>query len=116
MCVTANQLSALLIVVFWIPLLVLHESGHALMAAALGWHVGQIVIGMGRTVKEFRVGTALVEIRLVPVEGFVVPVQTTSNLRVWGWKRQTPQFIGMRSESGVPGLPTREFERIPLRP
>lgn len=74
------KLSALLIVLFWIPLLVLHESGHAMMAAALGWHVGQIVIGMGRTARQFRLGSALIEIRLVPVEGFVVSVPTNLNL------------------------------------
>jgi hypothetical protein len=74
------KLTGLLFVVFWIPLLVLHEAGHALMAAALGWHVGQIVIGMGRTVKEFRIGTALVEIRMVPVEGFVVNVPNNLNM------------------------------------
>jgi hypothetical protein len=30
-----------------------------------------VVIGMGRVVSRFRVGTAFVEIRLVPIEGFV---------------------------------------------
>ncbi len=74
------KLTALLIVLFWIPMLVLHEAGHALMAAALGWHVGQIVIGMGRTAKQFRIGSALVEIRLVPVEGFVTSVPTNLNM------------------------------------
>jgi Peptidase family M50 len=74
------KLSALLIIIFWIPLLVLHEGGHALMAAALGWHVGQIVIGMGRTARQFRIGTALVQIRLVPVSGFVMTVPTDLNM------------------------------------
>ncbi len=65
------KLSALLVVVFWIPLLALHEAGHALMAAALGWYVGQVVVGMGRVVSSFRLGSALIEVRLFPVEGFV---------------------------------------------
>jgi membrane-associated protease RseP (regulator of RpoE activity) len=65
------KLSALLVVLFWIPLLVLHEAGHAVAATLLGWYVGQIVIGMGRLVRTFRLGTAVVEIRLIPVEGFV---------------------------------------------
>src|SRR5438552_2058606 len=64
-------LSALLIVLFWIPLLDLHEAGHALVAALLNWYVGQVVIGMGRRISSFRIGTAVVEIRLFPVEGFV---------------------------------------------
>jgi hypothetical protein len=65
------KLSALLIVLFWIPLLALHEAGHAVAAALLNWHVDQVVVGMGRLVHAFRVGTAAVEIRLFPVEGFV---------------------------------------------
>ncbi|HYH64369.1 MAG TPA: M50 family metallopeptidase [Urbifossiella sp.] len=65
------KLSALLIILFWIPLLALHEAGHAVAAALLNWHVGQVVIGVGRLVGSFRVGTAVVEIRLVPIEGFV---------------------------------------------
>jgi hypothetical protein len=70
------KLSALLVGLFWIPLLAWHEAGHALVAALLGWHVGQVVIGMGRLVGGFRVGSAAVEIRLIPVEGFVRSVPT----------------------------------------
>jgi len=69
-----GKLSALFFVFFWFPLLMLHEAGHAVMAGLLGWHVGRVVIGMGRTVTWFRIGTALVEIRLIPIEGFVLPV------------------------------------------
>ena len=65
------KLSALLVVLFWIPLLVLHELGHAIVANLLNWHVGQIVIGMGRVVSSCQIGTASVEIRLFPVEGFI---------------------------------------------
>src|SRR5262249_22987320 len=65
------KLSALFVLLFWIPLLALHEAGHAVVAALVGWYVGQVVIGMGRVVSRFRVGTAVVEIRLVPIEGFV---------------------------------------------
>jgi hypothetical protein len=66
------KLSALLVVVFWVPLLALHEAGHALAAALVGWHVRQVVIGMGRIVGRFRVGSAAVEVRLFPIEGFVL--------------------------------------------
>jgi membrane-associated protease RseP (regulator of RpoE activity) len=65
------KLSALLVILFWIPLLAWHEAGHAVVAALLGWNVGQVVLGMGREVGRFRVGGAVVEIRLIPVEGFV---------------------------------------------
>jgi hypothetical protein len=68
---TPVKLSALLVVAFWVPLLALHEAGHAIAAYALGWHVEQVVIGMGKTLGRFKAGTADVEIRLFPVEGFV---------------------------------------------
>lgn len=65
------KLSAVLVVVFWIPLLAWHEAGHAIAAALLGWRVRQIVIGMGRMVVSFRIGGAAVQIRSMPIEGFV---------------------------------------------
>lgn len=69
-----GKLAGLLIGLFWFPLLILHESGHALAASLLGWQVGLIVIGMGRQVTSFRIGSTLVVIRLIPIEGFVQPV------------------------------------------
>jgi hypothetical protein len=74
------KLSALLVPLFWIPLLAFHEVGHALVAALVGWHVSQIVIGMGRIVGRFRLGTAVVEVRLVPIEGFVKCVPKSLHL------------------------------------
>lgn len=65
------KMSALLVVLFWAPLLALHEVGHAAAAYVLGWRVGQVVIGMGRPMWRFRVGETSVEVRLLPVEGFV---------------------------------------------
>src|SRR5262245_50005367 len=66
------KLTVLLIILFWIPLLALHEAGHAVMAALLGWRVHRVVIGMGRCLWSFRVGGTPVEIRMFPVEGFVL--------------------------------------------
>ena len=86
------KLSALLVVLFWIPLLALHEAGHALAAAASGWYVGQIVIGMGRILGTFRIGCARVEIRLFPIEGFVRCVPT--NLRLPHLKSAWIYFAG----------------------
>lgn len=51
------KLSALLVVLFWVPLIALHEAGHAVVASLLNWYVGQVVIGMGRLLTSFRVGT-----------------------------------------------------------
>ncbi len=74
-----GKLAGLLITLFWFPLLVLHETGHALAAALLGWHVGLVVIGMGRNLTSFRVGRTLVIVRLIPAEGFVRPVPRNLN-------------------------------------
>lgn len=68
---TPVKLSVLFFFLFWCPLLVLHEAGHALMAAGLGWSVEQIVIGMGEPLKQFKLGAVDVEWRMLPIEGFV---------------------------------------------
>jgi hypothetical protein len=65
------KLSALLVILFWIPLLALHECGHAVTAALLHWRVQKVVIGLGRLVATFRIRNTPVEIRLLPIEGFV---------------------------------------------
>jgi hypothetical protein len=71
---TPVKLSAALIILFWVPLLALHEGGHAVAAWLAGWRVRQVVIGMGKTLARFRMGDADVEIRLLPIEGFVSAV------------------------------------------
>jgi hypothetical protein len=96
------KLGALLIVLFWIPLLVIHESGHALMASLLGWRVIQVVIGMGRPLWMFRVGGAVVEVRAVPVEGFVRPVPV--NLHWPRLKSALIYFAGPGTELLVLGV------------
>src|SRR5262249_27259188 len=86
------KLTALLILLVWVPLLAIHEAGHAVMAGLLGWYVGRVVIGVGRLVAKFRVGTAVVEIRLLPLEGFVQPVPR--NLRAPRLKSALIYFAG----------------------
>ena len=66
-----KKLGALLFVVFWIPLLFIHEFGHALMAKILGWQVKRIVLGVGKIMMATRLFNAPVEIRSIPLEGFV---------------------------------------------
>ena len=68
-----RKLSVLFIIAFWAPLLVVHELGHALTARLLGWHVHEIVIGFGPELARFSVGGTRVTLRLVPMEGYVVP-------------------------------------------
>ena len=66
-----KKLGALLFVLFWIPLLFIHEFGHALMARSLGWQVKRIVLGIGKVIMVTRLFNAPVEIRSIPLEGFV---------------------------------------------
>jgi len=66
-----KKLGALLFVVFWVPLLFIHEFGHAIMAKSLGWRVNRIVIGFGKVLMHTRLLGAPMEIRSIPLEGFV---------------------------------------------
>jgi tetratricopeptide (TPR) repeat protein len=66
-----NKLSVLFVLLFWGPLLVLHELGHALAARLVGWKVTEIAIGFGRELRRFRIGAMRVRLRALPVEGYV---------------------------------------------
>ena len=66
-----RKLGALLFVIFWVPLLFIHEFGHAIMAKLLGWDVERIVIGFGKVLTHTRLLGAPMEIRTIPLEGFV---------------------------------------------
>ncbi len=74
-----RKLSALLFVLWWMPLVFLHEFGHALMARLLGWRISRTVIGFGRIVWQGKLFGAPLEFRLVPIEGFVqtAPLSTS---------------------------------------
>lgn len=75
-----KKLGALLFVVFWIPLLFIHEFGHALMAKILNWKVKRVVLGVGKIMTVTRLFNAPVEIRSIPLEGFVQIAPKTKNL------------------------------------
>lgn len=66
-----RKLGALLFVIFWIPLLFIHEFGHALMASSLNWHVKQINIGFGQRLFSTHLFGVPLTIRMIPLEGFV---------------------------------------------
>ncbi|MDJ0975120.1 MAG: site-2 protease family protein [Planctomycetota bacterium] len=87
-----RKYGALMVFVFWIPLLVVHELGHALAAKLVGWRVLELVIGFGKPVKRFRVGGTRVELRTFPLEGFVVPAPRT--LRGAPWKNAFVYLAG----------------------
>lgn len=75
---SASRLSVVLVLVFWVPMLVLHELGHAIAAKALGWHVREIVIGFGRELWQWQIGETRVRVKLAPVEGYVLPMPTSA--------------------------------------
>ena len=74
-----RKLGAIFLLLAWIPLLFLHEAGHAIVARLCGWNVERVVLGFGHRMKKFSIGKTVVDIRAVPIEGFVLPVPT--NLR-----------------------------------
>ncbi len=75
-----KKMGALLFVIFWVPLLFIHEFGHALMAKVLGWRVKRVVLGVGKIMMTSRLFNAPVEIRSIPLEGFVQIAPRDTNL------------------------------------
>lgn len=67
------KLSILFMLLAYGPLVVLHEAGHALASAAMGWTLLRVEIGQGRRILGFRVGRVPVDVRWLPAGGFVVP-------------------------------------------
>lgn len=76
---SAGRLSVVLVLVFWVPMLALHELGHAMAAWLLGWRVREIVIGFGRDLWQWQIGETQVRIKLAPVEGYVLPVPLSAH-------------------------------------
>ena len=80
---TPQKLSIIFYVVFWVPMLILHELGHAVVARMVGWRVREIVIGFGRTLWRLQYGETRIKIKLAPIEGYVLPAPVdTSNIRL----------------------------------
>ena len=61
-----NKLGVLFVLLFWVPLLILHELAHALAARSVGWRVSEIVIGFGRELLRFQIGDTRVGDRYSP--------------------------------------------------
>ncbi|MGI9222152.1 MAG: site-2 protease family protein [Woeseiaceae bacterium] len=76
---SASRLSVILVLLWWVPMLILHELGHALAAKMLGWRVQEIVIGFGREIWQWQIGETCVRVKLAPVEGYVLPQPTSAN-------------------------------------
>lgn len=68
------KLSAVLFPVFWGLLTAIHEAGHAVAARWCGWRVNGVVVGFGRVLRRFEVRGVPVEIRMLPLTGYALPV------------------------------------------
>ena len=80
---SVERLSIVFVILFWAPMLILHELGHAVAARLLGWRVREIVIGFGRDLWQWQSGETRVRIKLAPVEGYVLPApRDAKNIRV----------------------------------
>lgn len=66
-----RKMAALMFLLWWMPLVLLHEFGHALMARLFGFGVERTVVGFGRVVYQGQLFGAPLEVRLIPIEGFV---------------------------------------------
>lgn len=90
-----RKLSVVFFLVFWIPLLVLHEAGHAMVSRLCGWQVDRVVIGFGRTVRTWLIGGIPVVLKTVPLSGYVLP--RPMNL-------QSPRLKNTLIYAGGPGV------------
>ncbi len=68
-----RKLAGLFVPLFWIPMLALHEAGHAVVARLCGWEVDRVVIGFGKTLKRFEIGGVPVLLKAFPISGYVLP-------------------------------------------
>lgn len=71
---TPAKLSLLFFLLFYPPLTAFHEAGHALVARWVGWRVERVVVGVGPIWRRWELDGVPVELRRVPLGGFVVPV------------------------------------------
>ena len=93
------KLGVVFMVVAWVPLLALHEIGHALAAAWLGWRVCRIEIGLGPPILRFAVRGVPVDVKLFPVAGYVIPApRSLESARI---KNALVYFAGPAAELAV---------------
>jgi len=73
-------------VVSGVATVVLHEAGHALAAVLLRFHVFAVVIGYGRSIREWDLRGRMLQLNAVPFSGFVIAATRQGRLlrpRLW---------------------------------
>lgn len=68
------KLAPLFMALAWFPLIALHEAGHAIAARACGWHVEEIVVGLGKPIARFTISGVPLTLKTYPLAGYVRPV------------------------------------------
>jgi hypothetical protein len=86
----------------WLPLIALHEAGHAITAHLLGWRVHRVVVGGGLRIASGRVGGVPCELHALPLFGFVTT--TPRDLAGVRWKRALIYFMGPGVELALVGV------------
>jgi hypothetical protein len=87
---TPVHLSILFFLLSWVILTVVHELGHAVAARIAGWQVVRFVIGVGPTWRQFRVRGTWVELRAIPLGGFVLPLPQSAD---WGRTKNALVYV-----------------------
>ena len=82
------KLSVLFFLAAWMPLIFLHELGHAVVARMLGWEVVEFVIGYGKLMKKFTYRGTQVEFRMIPLGGYILPKAKKMN-----WSRAKSALV-----------------------
>lgn len=91
-----RKFGAIIFFLAWMPLTFLHEFGHAVAARLVGWEVKEFVVGFGRILKEVQFRETKVELRAVPISGYMLPGYTEAS---WSrWKSAFVYFAGPASE------------------
>ncbi|MFN3202161.1 MAG: site-2 protease family protein [Bradymonadia bacterium] len=71
---TPVKIAVVFFLAAYVVLTAIHEAGHAIMARLMGWRVERVVIGFGPLWKGFSVDGVPVELRMIPIGGYVLPV------------------------------------------
>lgn len=90
---TPTKFGVVVFLLAWIPLLLIHEGGHAITAHLLNWRIKRTVIGTGKLLWLGQFLGANIEFRAVPIEGFV-QIQPKANQRFNQGKHALIFFMG----------------------